>query len=678
MLQAAPGAWSQTNANVLTYHNDIARTGQNLGETVLTPDNVNTNDFGLLFSWTVDGWVFAQPLYVAGVTIPGRGIHNVVYVATEHDSVYAFDADSITGGNATPLWQVSFINPGAGLTTVPGATFGFPGNPPELGITGTPVIDPTTGTLYVVAKMEDLSVNPTVYHERLYALDLGTGALKYGSPAEVAYTLPGSGSGSSGGKISLDPLYEFQRAGLLLLNGTVYIAFASQGDEGDYHGWVVGCDAQTLQPVRAFIDTPGGIEGGIWMSGGAPSVDPEGNIYVMTGNGSFDLGSPAQNFSMAFVKLTPNGTNLTAVDYFMPSDDTYYNGIDGDLGSGAPVVLPDGPGSGAHPHLLFGAGKDLTLYLLDRDNMGHYDAANDEQIIYKDTNYAHGTFATPAYFDNTLYLAGAGDYLKAYSISNAAMSTNPVSEGPDIINWPGAPPCVSANGASNAIVWLMDESAFNPAANGPAVLKAYNATNLEELYTSADAGLRDQPGGAVKFCVPTVSNGKVYTGTAGEFSAFGNLGAPFVTTEPQGGTVYIGTNVTFYVGAGGTPPLSFQWEFNYNRITNATNSWLSLTNVQEPAGGVYTVLVGNPVATNSSDDAVLYVEPQPPRLSINSRLQMTIQGSVGQTYYIQYCTELGSGDWETFTSVTMTNSVESIFDPDATNAPCRFYRILSF
>ena len=406
--------WSQAQTNVLTYHNDLGRTGQNLNETVLTPDNVNADDFGELFTYTLDGWVFTQPLYVAGVQIPGKGIHNVVYIATEHDSVYAFDADCNQGANAAPLWHVSFINPAAGLTTVPISIFGF-NNPPELGITGTPVIDPASGTLYVVAKVEDISSSPTKYYERLYALDLGTGAFKYGSPVNIQYTLPGTGSGSSGGKISLDPLYEFQRAGLLLLNGTVYIAFASQGDEGNYHGWIVGYDAATLQPVRAFIDTPNGIEGGIWMSGGAPAADPDGNIYCMTGNGTFDTSPPVQDFSMSFLKLSPNGTNLSVADYFMPSDDVAMNAIDGDLGSGGPVVLPDSAGSADHPHLLFGAGKDTTTYLMDRDNLGHhYNPSNDNQILHKDTNYAHGTFATPAYFNNALCLAGANDLLKCY------------------------------------------------------------------------------------------------------------------------------------------------------------------------------------------------------------------------------------------------------------------------
>jgi hypothetical protein len=671
--------WSQAQTNVLTYHNDLARTGQNLSETVLTLDNVNGDNFGELFTYTLDGWVFTQPLYVAGVQIPGRGIHNVVYIATEHDSVYAFDADSNQGANGAPLWQVSFINPAAGLTTVPISIFGF-NNPPELGITGTPVIDPASSTLYVVAKVEDISSSPTRYYERLYALDLGTGALKYGSPVNLQYALPGTGGGSSGGKISLDPLYEFQRAGLLLLDGTLYIAFASQGDEGPYHGWVVGCDAATLEPVRAFIDTPNGIEGGIWMSGGAPAADADGNIYCMTGNGTFDTSPPVQDFSMSFLKLTPNGTNLSVADYFMPSDDVALNAIDGDLGSGAPVVLPDSAGSPAHPHLLFGAGKDNTTYLMDRDNLGHYNPSNDNQILHKDTNYAHGTFATPAFFNNALYLAGANDLLKCYSISNAQISTNPVSEGPDEIGWPGATPSISANGTNNAIVWVIQAGGF-AASNGPAYLLAYNATNVaQRLYSSADAGTRDRLGLAQKFSVPTVANGKVYVGTGFGLTAFGNLGAPFATTAPQGGTVYAGTNVTFYVGAGGTPPLAFQWLFNGEIIENATNSWLSLTNVQLPDGGVYTVQLSNPAGTNVTDDAVLYVLPQPPRLSINTRLQMTVQGTVGQTYYVQYCTSLDTGapDWLTFTSVTLTNPIQSFFDPDATNVSSRFYRVVGF
>jgi hypothetical protein len=400
----------------------------------------------------------------------------------------------------------------------------------------------------------------------------------------------------------------------------------------------------------------------------------------MTGNGTFDAGPPVQNFSMSVLKLTPDGTNLTVADYFMPSDDAALNAIDGDLGSGAPVVLPDSAGSQAHPHVLFGAGKDNTTYLMDRDNLGHYNPNNDNQILHKDTNYAHGTFATPAFFNNALYLAGANDQLKCYSISNAEISTNPVAESADVIGWPGATPSISANGTSNAIVWVIQAGGF-AASNGPAYLLAFNATNVaRRLYASSDAGTRDQLGLAQKFSVPTIINGKVYVGTGFGLTAFGNLGAPFATTPPQGGTVYAGTNVTFYVGAGGTPPLAFQWHFNGNPIGNATNSWLSLTNVQLADGGVYTAQMSNPVGTNVTDDAVLYVLPMPPRLSINARLQMTVQGTVGQTYYVQYCADPGMSepDWETFTSITLTNPIQSFFDPDATNAPSRFYRVVGF
>ncbi|MDB6109432.1 MAG: hypothetical protein JWR69_1182 [Pedosphaera sp.] len=679
------GAWvpelraqGQTNANVLTYHNDQARTGQNLNETVLTLNNVNTTGFGKLFTYTLDGWVFAQPLYVEGVSIPGKGKHNVIYIATEHNSVYAFDADSDQGPNAAPLWQVSFINPAAGVTTVPMSTFGFD-NPPELGITGTPVIDPSTGTLFVVAKIKTVTNSVARYAERLFALDISTGHTNFGGSIDISPTVPGTGAGSSQGKVQFDALYDFQRAGLALQNGIVYVAFASQGDQGPYHGWVVGYDAHTLKQVQVYNSTPNGFQGGIWMGGGAPAVDEAGNFYVMTGNGTFDVSTPVVDFGESFVKLTPQGTNLVPTDYFTPYNQAYLNQIDGDLGSGAPMVLPDSAGSPAHRHLLTGAGKYSTIYLLDRDNMGHYNPSTnnpDSQAVQTINVQVASIFATPAYFNGLIYYLGVNGYLRAYSISNAQMSPLPVSQATDQIGFPGATPSISANGTNDGIVWVIRNDAFN-ASRGPSVLLAYNATNLfQRLYQSTDAGTRDSLGMAQKFSVPTIANGKVYVATAFGLTAFGNLGAPFVTTQPQSQTVGEGTNVTFNVGAGGTPPLRFQWQFNGADIVGATNTWLTLSNTQAVLEGTYTVNVANSIASVSSDPAELVVNPPPPLLSINAAQELTIQGEAGRTYSIQSTTDLADGEagWVTTAIVTLTNSTQLLINAEGSAESQRFYR----
>ncbi len=676
---ATPGlrAQSQTNANVLTYHNDLARTGQNLNETVLTPANVNASSFGQLFTYPLDGWVFTQPLYVAGVAIPGQGMHNVVYIATEHDSVYAFDADSNQGNNSNPLWQTSFINPDAGITTVPMlSTFGYD-NPPELGITGTPVIDPTTGTLFVVAKIQQAGTNSTLYFERLYALDIQTGAVKFGGPVDILPSLPGSGAGSVNGQIQLDPLYEFQRSALLLYNGVVYVSFASQGDIGPYHGWIVGYDANTLELVRSFNDTPNGNQGGIWMAGAAPAVDAGGNIYCMTGNGTFD-GPAGGDYGDSFLKLVPSPGSLVVTDYFAPYDQAFLADNDVDLGAGAPMLLPDSAGSDDYPHLIVGGGKEGIIYLLDRDNLGQYNLVNNNQIL-QSVNLTSGIFNMPAYFNNSLYFCGVSDYLKAYSISNAQMSSMPVSQSYVPFGFPGATPSISANGANNGIVWAVDAGAFN-VNRGPGVLHAYNATNLaQELYNSANPS--DQLGLAQKFAMTTIANGKVYVASAFGLSVFGNLGAPFLTTQPLSQTVQQGANVSFYVGAGGAPPLNFQWQYNGFDIEEATNSWLTVSNVGPADAGPYSMTVGNSVTNVTSATAVLTVNsaPAPPQLSIDSQLRITLQGAVGQSYLIQYTTDLsqGAGGWVPLVSVTLASPTQIITDPGIINQTQRFYRALS-
>ena len=505
---------------VLTYHNDNTRTGQNTNETVLKPANVNTGTFGKLFSHSVDGFVYAQPLILTNVAIPGKGIHNVVYVVTMHDSVYAFDADSNTGTNALPLWQVSFIDPANGITSVPATDVSCGDQTPQIGITSTPVIDPQSGTIYVEAKTREVTGSVTNYFHRLHALDVTTGEEKLGGPVTVQPTVSGTGDGDDGtGHITFDPLRQLNRPGLLLNNGVVYIAYASHCDVGPYHGWLIGFDAQTLRQTSAYITTPNGSDGGIWQAGCAPASDAGGNIYLGAGNGTFD---PANdNYGDAFLKLSISSEVLSVADYFSPYNQAFLSSKDYDIGSGGVVLLPDAAGSENHPHLMLGVNKQGTLYLLDRDNLGQFNPISNSQIVQEFIGAMGSCWSTPAYFNNTLYFAGLRDALMAYPITNGLIVKTPVSQGSLIFGFPGATPVISAQGTNNAIVWLIQSDSY--VINGPAVLRAYNATNLStEIYNSSQNLTRDNPGPSVKFTVPTVANGKVYVGTQNAISIFGN------------------------------------------------------------------------------------------------------------------------------------------------------------
>jgi fibronectin type 3 domain-containing protein len=542
-------------ANVLSYHNDTFNTGQNLSETALTPANVTTASFGKLFGTFVDGQVYAQPLYMTGVSIASgssAGIHNVVYVATEHDSVFAIDAD---GGQI--LWQDSFINPAAGVTTVPSGDTASNDLSPEIGITSTPVIDPTSNTLYLTAKTKEVIAGANHYIYRLHALDLSTGNEKFGAPLVIADTIwnggnsyvyvngpsvNGTGDGSINGTITFNALRQLQRPGLTLTNGTIYIAFASHGDNGPYHGWILGYNAQTLQPTAVFNTTPNGGEGGIWQGGGQMALDSQGNFYVETGNGNFDTtlnagGFPSQgDYGDSFLKLAldpasnptnqnVNGWGLKVVDYFTPFNQAGLNTGDVDLGSQGPLLLPDSVGSAAHPHLLVGAGKEGRIYLVDRDNMGKFDP-NTDHVVQELVGALNGAFGEPAYFNNNLYYAnGYGGVANTFFLSNGMLSATPTSHTTDSYSYPGTTPSISANGSIDGIVWDLDR--------GTNQLRAYDATNYAtELYTSAQAANnRDQLGAVVKFTVPTVVNGKVYVGTSNSLVAYGLFTAP--TSPPN-------------------------------------------------------------------------------------------------------------------------------------------------
>ena len=411
----------------------------------------------------------------------------------------------------------------------------------------------------------------------------------------------------------------------------------------------------------------------------------EGNIYCMTGNGSFD-GPAGGDYGDSFLKLVPGAGSLTVTDYFAPYDQAYLGGNDGDLGSGAPLLLPDSAGSSHHLMIdyrsrvdVVGCGKEGIIYLLDRDNLGQCNMCSNNNQIVQSVNLAAGTLSMPACFNNWIYYCGLSDYLKAYNITNGQMSSFPVSQASAPYGFPGATPSISASGTSNAIVWAVDAGAFN-VNRGPEILHAYNATNLtDELYNSDNA--RDQLGMAQKFAMVTVANGKVYVASAFGLSVFGSLGAPFVTTQPQNQTVQLGANASFYAAAGGAPPLNFQWQYNGFQIEEATNSWLTLSNVASGCRPAYAVTISNSVGSVTSATAMLTVNSTvaPPQLSIDSQLQITIQGAVGQTYLIQYTTDLsqGANGWTPLTSVTLAAPSETIQDPGITNQTQRFYRALA-
>jgi len=536
-LAVCSAVFAQTpSQGVFTYHNDLARTGQNLNETILSPSNVNSAGFGKLFADPVDGHVYAQPLYVANVVTPDQGIHNVVYVATENNTVYAFDADT----QGAPLWQTSLsINGG---TAVPSSDVGTTDVVPVIGVTGTPVIDPTTNTLYVVAKTKE---GPS-YFQRLHALDIATGAEKFGGPVAIEATVSGTGDGSNGTTITFDPFQQLNRPGLALVNGVVYIAFGSHGDRDPYHGWILAYDASQLTQRGVFITTPNGYRGGIWQSGGSVAVDEANNLYVMTGNGRFDGNT---DFGDSFLKLVQGGNTLTLVDYFTPFNQANLAASDLDLGSGAPMVLPNQSGAPVSS-LLVGAGKEGTIYLLNRNSLGQFcsGCTSDSQIVQSIPGALGGgsNFSTPAFWNNTVYFLAADDVLKAFALSDGRLSTSPTSQATTQFGFPGSTPSVSANGTTGGIVWVLQM--HDAARNDPAVLHAYDADNVaNELYSSNQAaGGRDTLGPAVKFTVPTVVNGKVYVGTETELDVFGVLpdsNAPTITSfAPTSGPV--GTSVT--------------------------------------------------------------------------------------------------------------------------------------
>ncbi|MCU1318205.1 MAG: hypothetical protein JWN63_3527 [Candidatus Acidoferrum typicum] len=518
---------------VLTYHNNLSRDGTNTHEFALTTSNVNTATFGKLFSCQADGAIYAQPLWVPNLTVAGAP-HNVIIVATQHESLYAFDADATP---CTALWHVNLVDSAHGgssgetsvLSAGSGALVGsgYGDISPEVGITGTPVIDPTTNTLYVVSKSVNAS---TQFFQRLHAIDLTTGAERIAPHSiDSSISVPGTGAGSVAGRVAFDPRNESQRAGLVLSNAVVYVAWASHEDHDPYHGWVMGFNASTLAPAAnaVFNATPNQVgtlsysRGGIWMGGGAPAVDADGNLFFITGNGTFDANTGGSNYGDSVVRLS-TASGFSVADYFTPRDQASLDANDTDFGSGAATILVDQP-AGPVTHLVIGGGKQGNLFLLNRDSMGKFSGSTNN--VVQTVNLGNSIFATPVFWQNNLYVAGVGT-LKQFAFNSTTGKFNgaPFSQSSTSYRFPGATPSVSSNGASNGIIWALDNGLYctpqSPGC-GATVLHAYDATNLAtELWNSSQAAAnRDLAGHAVKFTVPTVANGKVYVGTRGNDSS---------------------------------------------------------------------------------------------------------------------------------------------------------------
>jgi hypothetical protein len=524
-LIANPGAVGSATVEVtdftgaLTWRNDTSRSGANSEELALAPLTVNSSTFGRLFHCPIDGYAYAQPLYVPNLKIPGSGPHNVIFVATENDSVFAFDADT---SPCVQLWQThdSIIPPGSQPIQTPDLVITTASITPLVGITGTPVIDLAASALYVVAATETIpsaEAQQPIYSHRLYALDLATGQPKMQAA--------GVEIGTPAGQTSIFfPSLENQRPALLLDDGTVYIAFGSYGTPGDSLGWIFRYDSSTLLPTGFFEVSPNTFGGGIWQSGGGPSADSNHDVFVVTGDGAFNANRGLQSYSDSFLRLGTEA-GLTVADYFTPCDQSLLESEGFDVGAGSPVLLPE---SSSQPHLLIGGSKGGSLYVVNRDAMGGFcpNSSTSAQTV-KVPGLNAMILSTPLFWNNSVYVAPGNGNLMAFPMSTEGiLAASPsASQSPEMLGPQGATPVISANGTSDAILWLIDTSGAQALPYSPAILRAYDPNNLSnEIYNSTvAASSRDQAGPAVKFTVPTVANGKVYVGTQTELDVYGFL-----------------------------------------------------------------------------------------------------------------------------------------------------------
>jgi hypothetical protein len=679
---------------VVTWRYDLTHAGQNTNETLLTPSNVNVSTFGKLFSMRVDSTVYAQPLYVPGLTMKDGQIHNVLFVATENDSVYAFDADTNGGANAKPIWQISLLSPaygaGAGATAVDWHDSGSPDVAPTVGITGTPTINLATNTIYLVAATKENGV----YYSRLHAINIIDGTEQPNSPVDITATVPGTGNGSSGGQLAFDPLWENQRTALNYYKGYVYFGYGAHGDDGPWHGWLFAYDATTLKQTAALCTTPNGVGAGIWAAGAGLPIDEDGpggaaRMFLATGNGKPD--SPPFNTSHGFGESIAafdiaNGS-LNLIDTFTSFNFQTLNNHDWDQGSGGILMVPDN--SGPNPHMLIQAGKEGRILVLNRDNLGGYVAgANTNalqeippQITPGDGGLipqSKGFWSTPAYWNGNVYLWAENNVPMLFKLNDGVLGSEPVSMSSITSAFPDPSFSISSNGTENGIAWAVRSDQFNT--HGPAVLYAWDANDLTStIYESDTNAKRDAAGAANKFSIPVVTNGKVYVAANGEVDVYGlfngepNAVAPVIS--PDGGnfassqTVELSSATAsasiYYTLDGSTPtpastlytaPITISSDttvkavasapgYVQSGVSTATFSFNSQTPpvTASPAGGSY--LTAQTVSLSVAD--------------VNARIYYTTDGSTPSSNSRLYTGPIQVGVSETLSAIAIDTALQN-------------------